>query len=82
MKIKLALSAILIFLIVAAFWHHGRTEYRRGVNDTISANVAAGNQALTENAKIWNEVRHENSKITDLDAAGSRLGILRPDALR
>lgn len=82
MKIKLIASALAVFLLVGAFLYHGRVEYQKGVNDTLARNLAAGNEALTDNAKIWNEVRHENSKITDLDAAGISLGILRPDSLR
>lgn len=82
--IKVSFYAALFGFLVLLFQWHGWREYDRGKRDAQNAAIVEKSETQTKNAGIWKDTNHEIQKIPDseLDAAASRLGILRPDASR
>lgn len=83
-KAKAIVGVAGVIILTAAILLYGNSEYRRGVSDTVSANLSAKTETQTNNSNIRRKADHVARSLADdqLDDAASRLGILRPDSAR
>lgn len=71
--------ALYIGYVMYQIRSYGSEQYDSGVTATEGKQKDAVIETLQTDAKIWKDVKHENSKIKDRAAAAAALGILRDD---
>lgn len=79
MKLKLAISALVVFLLMGAFFYHGRVQYQKGVDATLAKNIAAGIKANEDGRKekTKNETKYKSMEIDAIDSIGRSRGWVR-----